>query len=107
LILPSKKAQIKKIRPRLIDLQEIFTQKWYLNPKLNGSTRIEDVIPDLCQDLNWTDLKSSNIQNLRMDFVYRKNTRKSDKATLKNIYSQLAVGLMNSTGILIRGKTIF
>jgi len=103
-LLPAKEAEINDIKSRLVDLHVIFAERWYFNPKLNGSTQLEDVISDLSPELNWKDLQNNDTRNLRLDFVYSKQFPESENEKLKKIYRLLASGLMRATWNFVETK---
>ena len=105
-LMPEKKDEIKAIKGRLFGLQEIFSNKWYLNPNLNGSTLMEDILPDMSSELDWNALTKTNFNTLRKEIVFSEKFSESNKIVLKKLSSLFAHGLI-STAVSLKKSVGF
>jgi hypothetical protein len=58
-MLPEYKEAMEAINDRVVDLIIPFKQKWYDDPRFEGSASIKKVLPVLCPELTY---KTLNIQ---------------------------------------------
>lgn len=57
---PEKKGQLLAIIERVVDLMDVFKNKYYYNKKMNGSHSIKWVLPAMVPDLSYKDLAIGN-----------------------------------------------
>lgn len=71
-MLPEYNAAMEAINARVVDLMVPFKQKWYDDPRFNGSASIKNVLPVLCPHLSYKELgiqEGSSAQRLWMEAV--------------------------------------
>ena len=71
-MLPEYKAAMEAINERVVDLMLPFKQKWYDDPRFNGSASIKNVLPVLCPHLSYKELgiqEGGSAQRLWMEAV--------------------------------------
>lgn len=71
-MLPEYKAAMEAINDRVVDLMAPFKQKWYDDPRFNGSASIKNVLPVLCPHLSYKELgiqEGGSAQRLWMEAV--------------------------------------
>ncbi len=80
-MLPEYKPAMEAINNRVVDLIIPFKQKWYDNPRFEGSASIKKVLPVLCPELSYKTLgiqEGGSAQRLWMEAVLD-GTRASEK----------------------------
>ena len=78
---PEYAEQIKAINERVVDLMIPFKQKWYDDPRFEGSASIKNVLPVLCPELSYKSLgiqEGGSAQRLWMEAVLD-GTREAEK----------------------------
>ncbi len=71
-MLPEYKDAMEAINSRVIDLMLPFKNKWYDDPRFEGSASIKQVLPVLCPELSYKDLgiqEGGSAQRLWMEAV--------------------------------------
>lgn len=71
-MLPEYKDAMEAINDRVVDLMTPFKQKWYDDPRFNGSASIKQVLPVLCPELSYKDLgiqEGGSAQRLWMEAI--------------------------------------
>ena len=71
-MLPEYKEAMEAINDRVIDLMVPFKNKWYDDPRFEGSASIKQVLPILCPELSYKDLgiqEGGSAQRLWMEAV--------------------------------------
>ena len=71
-MLPEYKEMMEAINDRIIDLMIPFKNKWYDDPRFEGSASIKQVLPVLCPELSYKDLgiqEGGSAQRLWMEAV--------------------------------------
>jgi hypothetical protein len=59
---PDQAEALLAINDRLWDLKTPFSKGWFIHPEFRGSASLKAVLPVLCPDLNYADLKIQNGQ---------------------------------------------
>jgi len=57
---PDLDVRIKSIITRIVDLMEVFKEKWYYDKRFKGSYSIKAVLPVLCPELSYGELTIGN-----------------------------------------------
>ncbi|MCA9340911.1 DUF2779 domain-containing protein [Candidatus Saccharibacteria bacterium] len=71
-MLTEYKEAMEAINERVVDLMIPFKQKWYDDPRFNGSASIKQVLPVLCPELSYKDLgiqEGGSAQRLWMEAI--------------------------------------
>ena len=71
-MLPEYKEAMEAINNRVVDLMLPFKNKWYDDPRFEGSARIKQVLPVMCPELSYKDLgiqEGGSAQRLWMEAV--------------------------------------
>ena len=71
-MIPEHKAAMEAINDRVIDLMLPFKNKWYDDPRFEGSASIKQVLPVVCPELSYKDLgiqEGGSAQRLWMEAV--------------------------------------
>lgn len=71
-MLPEYKEAMESINNRVVDLMVPFKNKWYDDPRFEGSASIKQVLPVLCPELSYKDLgiqEGGSAQRLWMEAV--------------------------------------
>jgi hypothetical protein len=71
-MLPEYKDAMEAINKRVVDLMTPFKQKWYDDPRFEGSASIKNVLPVLCPELSYKALgiqEGGSAQRLWMEAV--------------------------------------
>lgn len=71
-MLPEYKEAMEAINNRVVDLMLPFKNKWYDDPRFEGSTSIKQVLPVMCPELSYKDLgiqEGGSAQRLWMEAV--------------------------------------
>ena len=71
-MLPEYKDAMEAINNRVVDLMLPFKNKWYDDPRFEGSASIKQVLPVLCPELSYKDLgiqEGGSAQRLWMEAV--------------------------------------
>jgi len=71
-MLPEFKEAMEALNGRVVDLMIPFKQKWYDDPRFNGSASIKQVLPVLCPELSYKELgiqEGGSAQRLWMEAI--------------------------------------
>jgi hypothetical protein len=71
-MLPEYEKAMEAINDRIVDLIIPFKNRWYDDPRFNGSSSIKDVLPVLCPELSYKELdiqEGGSAQRLWMEAV--------------------------------------
>ncbi len=71
-LLPEYKEAMEAINDRIVDLMIPFKQKWYDDPRFEGSASIKQVLPVLCPELSYKELgiqEGGSAQRLWMEAI--------------------------------------
>lgn len=71
-MLPEYKEAMEAINERVVDIIIPFKQKWYDDPRFNGSASIKQVLPVLCPELSYKELgiqEGGSAQRLWMEAI--------------------------------------
>lgn len=71
-MLPEFKDALEALNGRVVDLMTPFKNKWYSDPRFNGSASIKQVLPILCPELSYKELgiqEGGSAQRLWMEAI--------------------------------------
>jgi hypothetical protein len=71
-MLPEFKEALDALNGRVVDLMTPFKNKWYSDPRFNGSASIKQVLPVLCPELSYKELgiqEGGSAQRLWMEAI--------------------------------------
>jgi len=66
---PEHADQLMKINARIYDLMLVFKDGWYVHPDFHGSASLKYVLPVLCPDLHYDDLRIVNGEEAMLTWV--------------------------------------
>ena len=104
-MLPEYKEAMEAINDRIIDLIIPFKQKWYDDPRFEGSASIKKVLPVLCPELSYKTLdiqEGGSAQRLWMEAVLD-GTREAEKEKiLADLLKYCELDTLAMVGIYLR-----
>lgn len=93
IVSPELSQEIGKIIKRLVDIQFIFTEHFYYDPKFKGSSYIKEIAPVMCPEISYTDLTIKSGVQAQYEFRKLVNEKSAAARTnrIKNLenYSQM------------------
>ncbi len=100
-VFPEYKEELRLISNRMLDLKEIFKNRWYFDPKFKGSSRIKDILPVLCPSLKTELLHSLNLPNYKNKHFFSMSKTSPHKKELQEVNKIYSTGLRMITSFLI------
>ena len=76
IVSPEYSAEMEVILKKLVNIQDVFYEHWYYDPKFKGSYYLKHIVPIMCPEISYTDLtiKSGN----QAQYEFRRLTTEND-----------------------------
>ncbi|MGP8215679.1 MAG: DUF2779 domain-containing protein [Bacteroidia bacterium] len=89
LAFPEHRNKLEQITARLKDIRSLFADYYYYDPRFNGSLYLKDIIPIICPDISYENLKFKSGIQAQLGYRTMVNEGKTDLAADLKEYSVL------------------